>query len=223
MLGKTEKTHVIKLLDESGSMGPYRNAVIGSVNDYVKGLRRKTRRCFMSLYKFDSRQSESGGVCRAIFENRKVSKVHEVTHVQYAPHGGTPLFDAIGELITATKKRLPKSAKVIFVIHTDGQENASMKWNQETVKELIRKCEKKRGWTFVYLGEGKEAWNAGYDFGVQNVANFTAGARGMSMDKLTTATAYFSNTDKSLVGASHSLYDSAGIDNPDDIEEGKTR
>lgn len=213
-----QKTHVVMLLDESGSMGPYRSAVVESFNKYVDGLKGELKRVFLSLYKFDTRPSAHGGFLRQLFENRKLKQCYPLTHTQYAPQGGTPLYDATAQLIKRTKKRLSKDAKVLFVIHTDGQENSSRKHNQETVKEMIRKCEKKRGWTFIYLGEGKDAWNAGYDFGIQNVSNYSPAYRGASMDKLSQTTAFFASNAKADVAGSHNLYGAAGIDNPDDID-----
>lgn len=212
-----QKTHVVMLLDESGSMGCHRASVIESFNNYVTELKNSTKRCFLSLYKFDSRHGER--TLRKVFKNRKVKECYPLTTSQYAPHGGTPLFDAMGRLIQKTKKRLPKDAKVLFVVHTDGQENASHEFNQERVRNLIKRMEKKRGWTFIYLGEGAQAWNAGYDFGIQNVANYSPGLRGSAMDKLSQTTAFFASSAKADVAGRHDLYAAAGIADADDIDE----
>lgn len=212
-----QKTHVVMLLDESGSMGGYRQAVVESFNNYVTELKNSTKRCFLSLYKFDARPGER--MLRKVFKNRKVKECYPLTTSQYAPHGGTPLFDAVGTLIQKTKKRLPKDAKVMFVVHTDGQENSSQEFNQERVRNLIRRMEKKRGWVFIYLGEGSQAWNAGYDFGIQNVANYSPSLRGAAMDKLSTTTAFFASSAKADVAGRHDLYAAAGIADADDIDE----
>jgi hypothetical protein len=135
----------------------------------------------------------------------------------------TPLYDAIGKLIQRTKKRLPKEAKVLFVIHTDGQENASVKYNQERVKTLIKRLENKRGWTFVYLGEGAAAWNAGYDFGIDNVANFSSTMRGAAMNKLSVSTqCYASNASVGgAAGSTKTFYADANLD-ADDVDPQET-
>lgn len=208
-----QKTHVVMLLDESGSMGCHRKSVVDSFNSYTEELKNGTKRCFLSLFKFDQRHNAP--ILRKVFENRKVKECYALTMSQYEPHGGTPLLDAVGSLIKKTKRRLPKDAKVLFVVHTDGQENASHQYNQERVKNLIHRMENKRGWTFVYLGEGATAWNAGYDFGIQNVANFSSGLRGQSMEKLATATMCYSANN---VGEStQSFYADASL-TPDDID-----
>lgn len=222
------KTHVVMLLDESSSMIAYRNAVVETFNNYIDKLK-EGKRTWLSLFKFAGNGQVRFGfqpdVCvaadtlRLVFENRKVTETYPLTIEQYSPHGWTPLYDAIGTLIQRTKKRLPKEAKVLFVIHTDGQENTSRKFNAERIKTMIKRMENKRGWTFVYLGEGAAAWNAGYDFGVDNVANFSSSMRGQSMDKLATATMAYS-CDANVGGAagsSQSFYASAGL-TADDID-----
>ena len=209
-----QKTHVVMLLDESGSMGGHRSAVVDTFNSYVEELKGGTKRCFLSLFKFDSSFNNSEGILRKVFENRKVKECYPLTLSQYTPRGGTPLYDAMGKLIKHTKKRLPKDAKVLFVVHTDGQENTSHEYNQERVKTLIHRMEKKRGWTFVYLGEGAAAWNAGYDFGIQNVANFSSSMRGSSMGKLATATTAYACSD---VTNTQTFYADANL-TPDDID-----
>jgi len=230
------KTHVVMLLDESTSMAPHQSAVVNTFNEYVNGLK-EGKRTWLSLFKFsgndyayrsvERRIIIQGGIApntlKKVFENRRVTETYPLTMEQYKPNGWTPLYDAIGGLIKRTKKRLPKQAKVLFVIHTDGQENTSKVHNQEDIKHMIGRCEKKRGWTFVYLGEGSAAWNAGYDFGIDNVANFSSTMRGESMGKLATATmCYASNASVGAAGGtSKTFYADAGLD-ADDVDPEET-
>lgn len=218
-----QKTHVVMLLDESSSMGIHRQAVVDTFNQYTKELK-AGKRMWLSLFKFAGAQAarflgnQSNLRLEKVFENRKLKDTYPLTTPQYSPNGWTPLYDAIGQLIDRTKARLPKDAKVLFVIHTDGQENTSVKYTMESIKRKIAKCENKRGWTFVYLGEGAEAWNAGYDFGIDNVANFSSGMRGAAMGKLATATVSFSSADVGgQYGATRSFYADANL-TPDDID-----
>lgn len=231
-----QKTHVVMLLDESSSMLNHRNAVVDTFNQYTNELK-GTKRCWISLFKFSggtfgseayhSRSMEKRfatqgvrGDLNKIFENRKLKDIYPLTTSQYQPDGWTPLYDSIGELIQRTKNRLSKDAKVLFVIHTDGQENTSKHWNLERLKRLIQQVEKKRGWTFVYLGEGAEAWNAGYDFGIANVANFSSNQRGLVMDNLAVSTqCYAANTAVGgSAGSTVTFYQDAGV-SADAIDE----
>jgi hypothetical protein len=216
------------LLDESSSMAQHQSAVVKTFNEYVENLK-KGSRTWLSLFKFSDQMWMTSNVfnavssLREVFENRKVKDTYPLTTQQYQPNGWTPLYDAIGELIQRTKKRLPKEAKVLFVIHTDGQENRSSKFNMERVKTLIQRMENKRGWTFVYLGEGAAAWNAGYDFGIDNVANFSSSLRGASMGKLATATMAYS-CDASVggaMGSTKTFYANANLD-ADDVDPQET-
>ena len=214
-----QKTHVVMLLDESSSMSPHRQAVVDTFNQYTKELKEGTQRCWLSLFKFAGGYLVAGSQLTKVFENRKLKECYPLTTPQYNPNGWTPLYDAIGELIKRTKKRLPKDAKVLFVIHTDGQENSSKKFNMEKIRYLVDRMEKKRGWTFVYLGEGAEAWNAGYDFGIDNVANFSSNLRGASMAKLASATTCYVNSADvgAAAGATKTFYANAGLD-ADDVD-----
>lgn len=227
-----QKTHVIMLLDESSSMTRYRQAVVDTFNQYTKELGKDAKRCWLSLFKFAGggrgaftpmNQFEGGLRLEKVFENRKLKECYPLTTPQYKPNGWTPLYDAIGELIQRTKKRLPKDAKVLFVVHTDGQENTSTKYNMERVKNLIQRMEKKRGWTFVYLGEGAEAWNAGYDFGIDNVANFSSSMRGAAMDKLAVSTTcYAMNSSVGGAGGSTKTFYADAGQTADDIDPRET-
>jgi hypothetical protein len=224
------------LLDESSSMVPHRDAVVETFNQYTSELK-GTKRVWLSLFKFAgnhaggfmSRSQErrivhqSGSPLKKVFENRKLKDTYPLTTPQYTPNGWTPLYDAIGMLIKRTKDRLPKDAKVLFVIHTDGQENTSTEYNMERIKTLIQRMEKKRGWTFVYLGEGSEAWNAGYDFGIDNVANFSSTMRGEAMSKLSVGTqTYAMNASVGgASGATKTFYADANLD-ADDVDPEET-
>lgn len=221
------KTHVVMLLDESSSMLVYRSAVVSTFNEYVDGLK-KGKRTWLTLCKFAGKAGWGGshtggkvekGLLSVVFSNRNVKDIYKLTTGQYSPNGNTPLYDAIGKLIKQTKKRLPKEAKVLFVVHTDGQENNSKRYNQESIKTMIRKCEKSRNWTFIYLGEGAEAWDAGYDFGIENVANFSSNLRSATMTKLATATVcYTSNSSVGGLNAgSQTFYADANL-TADDID-----
>ena len=222
-----QKTHVVMLLDESSSMIPHRQAVVDTFNQYTKELK-GTKRVWLSLFKFAGggtgvftpmNKFENSLRLKKVFENRKLKETYALTTPQYSPNGWTPLYDAIGDLIQRTKSRLPKDAKVLFVIHTDGQENTSTKYNMERIKTLIHRMENKRGWTFVYLGEGAEAWNAGYDFGIDNVANFSSTMRGEAMSKLSVGTqCYAASADVGgAAGSTKTFYQDANL-TADDID-----
>lgn len=212
-----EKTHVVMLLDESGSMGCHRQSVVSSFNQYKGSLAEETKRCFISLYKFDmahgrfSRDFGNFPILRRVFKNRKVKECYDLTTEQYTPRGGTPLYDAIGQLIKKTKQRLPKEAKVLFVIHTDGFENASHEYSAERIKNMIKRLEKKRGWVFTYLGEGLAAWGQEVAMGFSNSFQYDSSMRGAATQTLTAASVNLCNNSKEAQYGTQSFYADAGI------------
>jgi len=215
-----EKTHVVMLLDESGSMGCHRQSVVSSFNTYKNSIAKETKRCFISLYMFDHRHNVP--LLRKVFKNRKVKECYDLTTEQYAPYGGTPLYDAIGRLIKKTKDRLPQEAKVLFVIHTDGLENASHEFSADKIKKMIKQLETKRGWVFTYLGEGLAAWGQEVALGFTNTAQYDSSLRGAATAKLSSATVNFSNTAKVDNYGTQTFYGDAGIEDADDkVSTGK--
>lgn len=143
------------IIDESGSMAGQKNDVIGGVNDYINGLRADVENEYrVSLTLFDTSQN----ITVRIGEPIPISRFPALTAASYAPRGGTPLYDAIGNVMAASR---PNEAEdVLFVIFTDGEENSSREWNIETVRKVILEHEA-RGETFLYLGQGLEAWAGG--------------------------------------------------------------
>jgi uncharacterized protein with von Willebrand factor type A (vWA) domain len=150
-VNKTEgKPDVVILLDESGSMAGHRDEVVSTFNEYVQSIKKTAHS--VSLYTFDS-EGWSGNINIRLKEKLfKVnpSRVPKLTNADYEPTGATPLFDSMGAIM---QKFDNSGRNVQFVTHTDGQENASKEWNFESLENYIAKLTKK-GWLFVYLGEG---------------------------------------------------------------------
>lgn len=129
--------------------------------------------------------------------------MQEITNKDYSPDGTTALLDAMGSTILSMKKRTRKKDKVLFVINTDGEENASREFTNEDVKKLIKECEAKRNWKFIFIGANIDSFAIGGNLGVQldSVANYSANAVGQASVynavSLTT-TQYRASTDGSL-------------------------
>lgn len=149
----TDKIFVIILLDESGSMGPLQKDVIGGLNRYVKELKAEEGNYTLQIRKFDASGNEP--MVRTLIDWTPLDKVRKFTDADYRPRGMTPLYDAVG--LTLNDVSIPKGAKTLAVVYTDGAENQSREWTAEKVKTLIQKLEKK-GWAFAYLGAGLAGW-----------------------------------------------------------------
>jgi hypothetical protein len=140
-------TKVVILLDESGSMLSKKEGTISGFNEYISTLKAKGNHFSVTLTKFGENRIETP------FVDIPISKVPKLSDENYKPDGMTPLYDAISKTINKTRGK----SHTLFMILTDGEENASKECTRETISKLIKECEKD-GWTFAYVGSGLDAW-----------------------------------------------------------------
>lgn len=141
-------THVVFILDRSGSMTPYTNDTIGGFNSYLKKEKEDTNKdAIVSLYLFDNEVDK-------VFESVNIDNVKDLTEKEYFTGGCTALFDAVGKAIGDTEKanNYLKVQGTLFIIITDGYENASKEYNYKNIKSLIEKKKEKDNWNFIFLG-----------------------------------------------------------------------
>lgn len=160
-------THLVVLLDRSGSMSSIQNDVIGGFNTFVDDQRSNGIDARMSLIQFDSQDAQAVTVWGA--------PIAEITHLDtnsFQPRGGTPLLDATGLAIGRAKvdqesrvaAGLP-AQDVIFVAITDGEENQSREFTLAQIRSLIEE-RTAAGWSFIYLSAGLDAYNDAAAFGI---------------------------------------------------------
>jgi hypothetical protein len=105
-----------------------------------------------------------------------------LNHHTYEPRGSTALFDAIGRTLVATGARLnampatQRPGKVLFVIQTDGYENASREFRAQQIQEMIAHQRDKYGWQFVFLGANQDAIMSAAQFGIPPGSALSYGA-----------------------------------------------
>lgn len=153
-------TLVTFVLDRSGSMEIVKEQTIAGFNTYVETLRSVD--VAFSLITFDSVSVDK------VYVRVPINLVAHLTNATYQPRGNTPLVDAAYEAIKGTENyllTLPAQPKVVIVIQTDGQENASRLHNWDDLKELIGDKTAK-GWQFVFMGAGIDAYDQGARMGV---------------------------------------------------------
>jgi uncharacterized protein YegL len=169
---KTNKVLVSIVLDRSGSMNSTKANTISGYNEYINGLRAdKASEYSVSLTQFDAPMAAPE--LTITYADRALADVPELTAADYQPRGNTPLYDAIGECVRRVDA---KDRGVIVLIITDGAENASTEFTQDTVKALIKEKEA-LGWTFAFLGANIDSYAVGGAVGVaaMNTANYTVG------------------------------------------------
>lgn len=156
---KANYTHLILVLDESGSMAGLTKATIEGVNALVNNQESQAGVLTTALYTFNTNVKEVADF-----------KVLDAT--TYRPQGSTSLLDAVGTAITNEGKRLANKAeeerpdKVVVVIVTDGEENASLHFTLDQVKEQITLQKDTYKWEFVFLGANIDAFAAGSMYGI---------------------------------------------------------
>lgn len=144
--------HVCFIVDESGSMSGTESDIIGGFKKIIDQQRAvKEGKCAVSLYKFQSRVSK-------IYIGKDVNEVDYLDEKSYQPGGCTAMNDAIGTAIDEIGKWLDdmdeseKPEKNLIVIMTDGEENSSVEYSFDKVKNMIKHQEEKYSWSFMYLG-----------------------------------------------------------------------
>lgn len=163
---KKTLTEIVYILDRSGSMSGLEADTIGGFNSMIKKQKDTEESAYISTVLFDDRS-------KVIHDRVPIEKVDEITSKEYFVRGTTALLDAVGGAIRhivnihkyARKEDRPN--KTIFVIITDGMENASRYYNYEQVKRMIEKEKNKYGWEFIFIGANIDACAEAERFGIQ--------------------------------------------------------
>ncbi|MEC1522475.1 VWA domain-containing protein [Neobacillus niacini] len=172
-------TEIIFLLDRSGSMGGLEGDTIGGFNAFIERQRKVEGKTLVTAVLFDDHYE-------MVWNGIEAENVR-LTSNEYYVRGCTALLDAIGKTILDVGYRLAKTnenerpGKVIFVISTDGFENASREYSYKKVKELISHQQEKYNWDFIFLGANidteREADSLGIN--VENAYSFEASEEGV--------------------------------------------
>jgi len=188
---KNKKTLVTLLLDRSGSMQSVKDDTIGAINAYIEELKKSESKIHFSLIMFDS--MGNGCELSKLYVAEKILNVKPLTSSDFNPRGGTPLIDAACITIRAVEDSLvgKKDTNVVFAIQTDGHENESRENTWSGLKSLIKEKEDK-GWEFLFMGCGIDAYKQGAMMGISKDKTLSYGKDRMATMNAFRATA--SNT-----------------------------
>lgn len=195
-------THIIFVVDRSGSMSSIADDMIGGYNTFIKKQKETPDECFVSFYQFDT-------IYETVFERIKLQDVKNLDNKTYVPRNCTALYDAMGKTIDDYGKYLfelkeeERPERVLFVIITDGLNNASNKFNLFQIREKVKLQSKTYKWDFVFMGSNIDAWEAGQSFGivasaVLQFANTKDSVKNAFGSLATNTTAYRSSAVKSI-------------------------
>lgn len=163
---KKTLTEIVYILDRSGSMSGLEADTIGGFNSMIEKQKETGEKAYVSTVLFDDRTE-------VIHDRVPIEKVDKITNKEYFVRGSTALLDAVGgaikHIINIHKyaREEDRPDKTIFVITTDGMENASMNYNYKQVKKMIEKEQKEYGWEFIFIGANIDACAEAERFGIR--------------------------------------------------------
>ena len=159
-------TEIVFILDRSGSMAGLEDDTIGGFNAMVEKQKKEPGDAVLSAVLF------SDG-CQVLYDRADIQKVEPMTEQQYRVGGCTALLDAIGGAVHHIgnvhkyAREEDRPGKTIFVITTDGMENASRSYTYDEVQRMVKHEQEKYGWEFLFLGANMDAISAARSFGIR--------------------------------------------------------
>ena len=176
-------TELAFILDCSGPMAGLEKDTVGGFNSMIARQKREAGEAVVSTVLFDSQSA-------VIHDRVPLPKVTPMTEKEYCPGGCTALLDAIGGAIHhignihkyARREDVPE--KTLFIITTDGYENASRRYDYETVRKMIEREKEQYGWEFLFLGANIDAAREAARFGIHadRAVNYKCDVEGTALN-----------------------------------------
>lgn len=175
-------TELVFILDRSGSMRGLESDTVGGFNSLIDKQKTVPGGCFVSTILFDN-------VSKVLHDRLPLEQVPLMTERDYVPRGSTALLDAVGDAIghISSIHRYVRPEDVpehtLFVITTDGMENASRRFRLWEIKDLIKKQKAEHGWEFLFLGANIDAVNTAGHLGISadRAATYRADGKGTKL------------------------------------------
>ena len=165
-----KKLDVVFILDKSGSMGGQEENTISSFNEYLEKEKKNKYETNITTVLFSDSYS-------ILHDRVDVKKMKKLTNKEYFVGGCTALYDALGNTIHSFEHK--DTDKVLYIIITDGYENASREYNKDNIKELIKGQNNSE---FIFVGADIDSYTAGSEIGIKrdNIASFKKDRKGTS-------------------------------------------
>ena len=180
---KKNLTELVMILDRSGSMGGLESDTVGGYNSMLHRQAEAEGEVLVSTVLFDDRSE-------VLYDRVPLEKVPQMTEKEYYVRGCTALLDAVGGAIHHIEnvhkyiREEDRPGKTIFVITTDGLENASREYSYDRVKEMVERQKEKYGWEFLFLGANIDAVKTAGRFGIKadRAANYNSDHVGTALN-----------------------------------------
>ena len=163
----SKTTHIIAILDRSGSMAMMANEVIGNFNGFLKEQQSVEGKAKLTLVLFDDQYE-------VVYDKVDLQAAKPITAETYFTRGMTAMNDAVGK----TLSRMRDKKNAIVLINTDGYENASKEYDQKAVKALVDQLKDK--WEFIFVGADIDAAQIGGSLGIANTMQVKNDAVGVA-------------------------------------------
>ncbi len=176
-------TEIVFILDRSGSMQGLEADTIGGFNSMIEKQKKEEGEAIVSTVLFDNESS-------VIHDRVNIERISPMTDRDYSVRGCTALLDAVGGAIHhignvhkyARDEDVPEHT--LFVITTDGMENASRRYDRDDVKKMIERQKEKYGWEFLFLGANIDAVETakGFGIGADRAVNYNSDSEGTRLN-----------------------------------------
>lgn len=180
---KNALTEIVFILDRSGSMSGLETDTIGGFNSLISKQKKEDGQALVSTVLFDDRSE-------VLHDRVPLERIEKMTDKDYYVRGCTALLDAIGGAIHhignvhkyAREEDRPE--KTLFIITTDGMENASKRYTYDKVKQMVERQKSKYGWEFIFLGANIDALDVAGRFGINedHAANYHCDEEGTALN-----------------------------------------
>ena len=177
---KNNLTELVFIIDKSGSMSGFEADTVGGFNFTIEKQKGEDGRAYVSTVLFNNGSE-------VIHDRVDISEIKPMTRRDYHPYGCTALLDAIGDAIShignihkyARPEDVPEHT--VFVITTDGMENASRRYTSDAIKEKIKLQTEKYGWEFIFLAANIDAVETASHIGIRSdrAANYSQTSDGI--------------------------------------------
>ena len=176
-------TELVFILDRSGSMAGLEADTIGGFNAMLEKQKREEGEAYLSAVLFSNNST-------VLYDRVNIKKVEPMTERQYFVGGCTALLDAIGDAVHHIgnvhkyARREDRPAKSLFVITTDGMENASRRYTYDEVRRMIERQRDRYGWEFLFLGANMDAVSTARHFGIREdrAVRYQCDAKGTALN-----------------------------------------
>ena len=180
---KQNLTEIVFILDRSGSMSGLESDTVGGFNSMLDKQRKEEGKVLISTVLFDH-------MTEVLHDRVPLDQVKDLTEEDYTVRGCTALLDAVGGAIHhignvhkyARPEDIPQ--KTLFIITTDGLENASHRYSYDRVQQMIRHEQEKYGWEFLFLGANMDAAKEAARFGIrqEHAVNYRCDCEGTAVN-----------------------------------------